>query len=239
MRHSSSVTPWLRMRQLTCLLALAAGAGCSHSNAPASEAPLAGTSPAETAWMDKHARFNQAIEGLLFEGGMVEVVLPLEGDIDLAAQLNEDGEAHYNEARYVEAVATRAQAVRMAPEFVDAYFGLGRSLLAHGKVDLAAAAYRTALALDPSLIDARFNLAMALWMLDDPDAAIAEMAEVVQQAPQRSDAHERLAIWNYYAGDNAAAWQHVHAAQAQGHQMPPQFLALLEASTPDPGGSGQ
>jgi hypothetical protein len=84
-------------------------------------------------------------------------------------------------------------------------------------------------------VEARFNLAHSLWMLSESDAAIAEMEEVIARDPANAAAYERLAIWRYYAGDDAAAWRNVHAAQALGHGLPPQFLDLLAARTPDPG----
>ena len=58
------------------------------------------------------------------------------------------------------------------------------------------------------------------------------MRQVVQLQPDHALAHERLAIWNYYSGQADAAWQHVRAAQALDHALPPQFMALMEMRMP-------
>jgi hypothetical protein len=60
------------------------------------------------------------------------------------------------------------------------------------------------------------------------------MLTLVERAPDHSAAHERLAIWYYYADQAALAWQHVHSAEALGHAMPPQFIALLKSRAPEP-----
>jgi tetratricopeptide (TPR) repeat protein len=232
MRIPNPVESFASVLALGCVLGFG---GCASDGDSAGSEALTGAGPAETAWMDKHARFNAAIEGVAFDTGVVVVTQPLEGDFDEAMRLRAEGMEHYSYGRYIEATASHVRAVRMVPEFAEAYFSLGEAVLGHGKVDLAAAAHRTAIALDPQFTDPRFHLAMALWMMGESDQAILEMEEVVAQDPQRAEAHERLAIWNYYGGDDAAAWRHVHAARGLGHEMPGQFIALLEARTPDPG----
>jgi len=237
MQRSNLIVHRATMGALVVLVVGSGMPGCSSGGGQANVEATPGTSPAEQVWIDKHARFNLAIEGVSFETGVVVVIQPLEGDFEQAIRLREEGIEHYNYGRYIDATAAHVRAVRMAPELPEAYFSLGEAVLAHGKVDLAAAAHRTALALDPQFTDARFHLAMALWMLSQPEDALAEMEVVVEQDPDRAAAHERLAIWSYYGGDDAGAWRHVHAAQNLGHQMPPQFLALLAARTPEAGAS--
>jgi len=66
------------------------------------------------------------------------------------------------------------------------------------------------------------------------DHAIAHMQQVLGLDPEYAPAHERLAVWHYYRGDYAEAWDHVHAARDLGHDMPGQFMNLLTAQMPDP-----
>ena len=47
-------------------------------------------------------------------------------------------------------------------------------------------------------------------------------------------AHDRLAVWNYYTGEYAAAWQHLHLAESYGQAVPAQLVQLLQSRMPDP-----
>jgi Flp pilus assembly protein TadD len=103
-----------------------------------------------------------------------------------------------------------------------------------GKVDEALAAWRTALAIDPENAEAQFQVAVTLWQRGSGDEATDEMQRVLEIDPQHAEAHGQLAVWSYYAGDDAAAWHHTLAAQALGHELPPQFIQRLETRSATP-----
>ena len=156
----------------------------------------------------KEARFQAAIKGLDFEGDLVVVVQPLGGDRDLARQHQAAGLEALQGNRLTGALTALSHAVRTAPQDAALHNSLGVALLAKGKSRYAATAFRTAVSLDPGLVDAQYNLADALWRLGRRPEAIEQMRTVLELDPRHAVAHERLAIWHYYAYDNAAAWEH-------------------------------
>ncbi len=117
--------------------------------------------------------------------------------------------------------------MRAAPHWAVPYDGLGRALLAKGKDGNALAAFRTAVSLDPAFTGAAFDLATTLARLGRRAEAIVAMERVIDLDPGRAEAHERLALWSYYAGDTEGARRHARAARDLGHEMPPQFSALI------------
>ena len=71
-------------------------------------------------------------------------------------------------------------------------------------------------------------------MQGDFQQAIETWGRVLAVDPNHAKTHERLAIVLYYLHDYQQSWRHVHAAEALGHQVPPQFRPLLEARMPEP-----
>ncbi len=136
--------------------------------------------------------------------------------------------------RRTQAIRAYADAVRNAPDLAELYHGLGEALISDAKDIYALAAFRSAVEIDPDYVEARFSLAITLSMINELDIAIEQMQRVVQLDPDHGLAHERLAVWHYYTQDYSKAWQETHSAQDLGHAMPPQFLALLEAQSPEP-----
>lgn len=187
---------------------------------------------------DKGKRFAAAIEGLTFEGGFVQVKANGRNNPNLAMRRFDDANALLNINRLFEAIRAYRVAIQTAPELAIPYYGLGRAMHGRGKTDLAIACFNTAIRQDPNLLEARFELAMALQMNMQLEEAIEEMTVLVSLEPDNALAHERLAIWHRYAGNYGQAWEHVHKAQALGHTMPGQFIALLQQDMPDPGTTG-
>ncbi|MHC4413984.1 MAG: tetratricopeptide repeat protein [Planctomycetota bacterium] len=226
----------------TCLAAVAWCQGCRVTdNATARETgPAAPQTPQDVMPEDPRseraeALFQVAVRGLSFETGFVDVVDLLDrSDRSVAMRHQAEGLEALESNRFTDAVARLTFAVRAAPDWPVAYHGLGQALEAKGRTEHAVASYRTALRLEPGRVDARFDLASALARLGREHEAIEEMERVCELDPQRGEAQERLAIWSYYTGDNAAAWRHVHAAHDLGRTLPPQFMALLEGQMAEP-----
>ena len=204
-------------------------------SAPASKgaqrsAAAATTTPGPTNY--KQARFATAISGLRFDTGVVEVEPAEVYDAEFAWTRFEQATALVESGVALQAIAAYRDSIRWAPDLADPYNGLAMTLRLQDKMSEAMAALRTAVQLDPEFVDARFNLAITLWMNGEPTEATLQMQQVVLSQPDHALAHERLAIWNYYSGQADAAWQHVRAAQALEHVLPPQFMALLELRMP-------
>lgn len=193
-------------------------------------AAAASTTPGPTNY--KQARFAAAISGLRFDTGVVEVEPADRYDAEFAWARFEQARAMVDAGLALGAITAYRDSIRWAPDLADPYNGLGMILRLQNKMSEALAALRTAVRLDPEFVDARFNLAMTLWMNGESNEATRQMRQVVQLQPDHALAHERLAIWNYYSGQADAAWQHVRAAQALDHVLPPQFMALMEIRMP-------
>ena len=182
----------------------------------------------------KEARFQEAVKGLDFDSGLVVVVEVTGEDPGLAREYRTQGLERLESNRFTGALTMLTKAVRTDPQYTAGYVALGRGLTAKGKVEYALAAFRTAVVLEPDNVSAQYELASALGRLNRRDEAVTEMLRVVELDPNHAEAHERLAIWYYYGGDAAVAWQHVDAARDLGREPPPQFMALLEAQMPEP-----
>jgi len=73
--------------------------------------------------------------------------------------------------------------------------------------------------------------------LDQREQALAELQRALELEPAHAQARERLALQLYYTGRPAEAWTQVHAAEALGQAVPPQFRALLARAYPEPSSS--
>ena len=194
------------------------------------------TSPMPVSSRDRREqeKFQEAIRGLNFNGGLVEVEAFTVRNVQRALQRATQGAELLDVNQSTEAIKAYADAIRNAPDLAELYHGRGLALLSDAKDIHALAAFRSAVEIDPKFVEARVSLALALAMSNEQDSAIQHMQRVVQLDPDHGLAHERLAIWHYYDQDYSKAWQETHSAQDLGHAMPPQFLALLEARAPEP-----
>ena len=133
------------------------------------------------------------------------------------------------------AVQAYVGAVRTAPDSTGPYLKLAHAFITKSKLDLAVSTYRTAIDLDPTIVEAHVGLADALARQARHDEAIAAMHDALTLDPGHGPAHERLAVWYYFADDDARAWTHVKAARAAGTPVPPQLEQMLAERTPEPG----
>ncbi len=190
--------------------------------------------PVSTRDQREQEEFQEAIRGLNFNGGLVEVEAFTVRNAERALQRATDGAEFLDVNQSTEAIKAYADAIRNAPDLAELYHGLGKALLSDTKDVHALAAFRSAVEIDPKFVEARVSLAITLAMSNEQDSAIQQMQRVVQLDPDHGLAHERMAVWHYYDHDYSKAWQETHSAQDLGHAMPPQFLALLEAHAPEP-----
>lgn len=215
------------------LLGLALAA-CETTPQATTEA-AAGPSPVNQRELDKQAAWTEAIAGLSFDTGMVVVQNPPDqSNRAQALRMMEQGQLAMAGNNRTPAVHAYADAVRVAPDMPEAYFGLGQAMTAKGRTDMAIASFRTVTNMQPDNIDAHVELATALWRDSHSDQAIAAMEDVLNLDPTHGYAHERLAIWYYFQNDYSSAWDHVNAARNVGHPMPPQFINNLNSAMPEP-----
>jgi tetratricopeptide (TPR) repeat protein len=193
------------------------------------------TSPAEI----RNAQLKAAMRGLNYGSGLVEIDKKIQREVqrDVAGsadRLFETANALYEQNVSVDAIDNFTKAVLKDPTKADYYEGLGRALVAKGLIDEAVAAFRSALQRAPDFFEAQFQLAMARQMQGDQQQANEAWRDVLVIDNKNGEAHSRLAVGLYYTGDFQGAWSHVHAAEALGHQVPPQFRLLLAGKMAEP-----
>ena len=188
----------------------------------------------------KLARFQRAIRGLNYDSGIVErgqgwrqVLAEIPAHEDTTVALTR-GASKLERGMPVLAIQAYTRAVLLDPENPSAYLGLGTALFDKGETDKAIAAFRTALQFDPEMVEARYQLAVGHWRNNDLATAADSLRDVVQAKPNHAKGQERLAVLTYYMGDYQESWLHVHACEALGATVPPQFRFLLAGKLVEP-----
>lgn len=93
-----------------------------------------------------------------------------------------------------EALRLANEALRLRPQWADAYNSAGLALYALQRLDDAIAHFRAALRSDPGCTPALVNLANALVDKGEMDAALAHYREALAQAPEDATAHLTYAM---------------------------------------------
>lgn len=180
-----------------------------------------------------------AMRGLRYDRGRAEVVpeeaARLAGRPDPAASATAaaEGRALLALNDLIGAIAAHTRAVLLAPESAARYLELGNALLAQRRAEEALAAYRTGIDLEPSHAPLRRAAAVPLIWLGLRAAAVDELREAARLDPADGEALGLMAIQLFYLEDLPAAWQAARRAEALGHELPPQFRALLARRHPE------
>ena len=184
----------------------------------------------------KEERMAEAMRGLVYDSGLVEL------DADYVNQIADFGDRQAAELEFelgmemlyevndrTAAIAAFTRAVLCIQDNPDYYVGLGMALSYKGKSDKALAAFRSALMLNPDHFAAQYKMAYELQKLGQFTEAALGWQRVLEMEPENGEVHTQLALVYYYSGDYARSWKHVHAAEAFGSDVPPQFRPLLAA----------
>lgn len=99
-----------------------------------------------------------------------------------------------SEETVAEAVNAYRQAIKAAPEWIEAHINLGTALFHLGKLQESREAFRTAVGIDRSHALAHFNLGCMCDRLGDADQAIREFQTALECAPEMAEAHLNLAL---------------------------------------------
>lgn len=92
-----------------------------------------------------------------------------------------------------EAVSAYRQAIKTAPEWIEAHINLGTALFHLGRWEESRQAFRTSVAIDRSHALAHFNLGCICDRLGDTVQAIEEFSAALSCAPDMAEAHLNLA----------------------------------------------
>jgi protein O-mannosyl-transferase len=103
------------------------------------------------------------------------------------------GNALARNQRWDAAIDHLQEAVRLRPDYADAYFNLGSVLFQQGKIDQAIAQWQKTLAINPRDSEAHRNVANALRKQGKVKEAMAEYEQALNIAPEDSAALNNLA----------------------------------------------
>ena len=103
------------------------------------------------------------------------------------------GNALARERLWDAAIGHLQQAVRLRPDYADAYFNLGSVLFQEGKIDQAIAEWQKTLAINPRDSEAHRNVADALRKQGKVKEAMSEYEQALNIAPEDSAALNNLA----------------------------------------------
>ena len=101
-------------------------------------------------------------------------------------------EALAREGKLDEALAHYAEAIRLRPEYGDAYNNLGLILMMQRRNEEALPFFAEAVRLKPGLAEAHNNMGVALKNMGRLDEAIAELREALRIMPDHANAHYNL-----------------------------------------------
>jgi len=99
-----------------------------------------------------------------------------------------------NEATMTEAVEAYRQAIKGAPEWIEAQINLGTALFHLGRLKESRDAFRAAVKIDRRHALAHFNLGCICDRLGDLDQAIHEFRAALACSPEMAEAHLNLAL---------------------------------------------
>jgi Flp pilus assembly protein TadD len=89
-------------------------------------------------------------------------------------------------------MAHYSEAVRIKPDFLEAYNNLGIALASQGRIDEAITQYTDALRIKPDFLEARLNLGIALARQGRVDEAIRQYSVALRIKPDSAQARRLL-----------------------------------------------
>src|SRR5262245_1994429 len=147
--------------------------------------------------------------------GFSSLIAPLLLCSALFAQVSSDADAHFNRGNaslqshdYGAAIKEFQQAIRLKPNWPEAYFQLGRSYsaipIALGgsgeNIKAALKAFEEAVRLKPDWPEALIELGTKYASFQQYDKAISSLKKAISVKPELSEAHQQLAIEYLYIG---------------------------------------
>ena len=119
------------------------------------------------------------------EDNYVEKIFKITKD---ASALTSDALVLYGQGKYDEAIKAYGEAIKLDPNYKEAFYNKGLALAALDKRNEAIQAYNEAIKLDPNYKEAFFNRGLALAALNKRDEAIQAYDEAIKLDPNYKEA---------------------------------------------------
>ncbi|MBV9296652.1 MAG: tetratricopeptide repeat protein, partial [Acidobacteriaceae bacterium] len=124
------------------------------------------------------------------------------------------GIAYLDQLQYADAIQAFGEAVRLRPDYADAYINIGLTNIEWEKYASARGSLEKALSLSPNNARALYYLGLVERRSGNTDAEVADFQKVMQQYPQSRDARRELGISYYQQHKYVEARQQFEALQA-------------------------
>ncbi|WP_019504759.1 tetratricopeptide repeat protein [Pleurocapsa sp. PCC 7319] len=118
------------------------------------------------------------------------------------------------------------QALKLKPDYAEAFYNLGNVLDKQGKLEAASASYQQALKLNPQLAEAHHNLGNVLKQQGKLEAAIASYQQALRLKPDYAQAHHNLGNIFFNQGKLEAALE----SYQQALRLKPNYAQSLHQS---------
>ena len=122
------------------------------------------------------------------------------------------GAANVGLMQFDAAIANYKQAIRIKPDYAEAYYNMGIALGSKGEVKAAINSYKQALQINPDYAEAYNNMGMTLHSEGDPQAAIGCYSKAVSINPNYAEAYNNMGnVLNDTGALEAAIKSYKHA----------------------------
>ena len=172
-------------------------------------------------WPAGAYRVDLYVGGQKAASGSFKIVAPPN---DAIAAYNQ-GNALSRVEKYHEAIPAYDRAIRLYPQYAEAYNNRCVAYDKLGKQDQAIADCNRAIQIEPGYADAYGNRGAIYSRKGQYDQAIADSSKAIEINPKDGLAYSNRGASFYEKGEYDKAWQDVTKAQQLGHQVP---LALLD-----------
>jgi len=126
-------------------------------------------------------------------GTYISIVRQIDSQMKARNHFN-TGITYFNKKDYDQAIVEFNEAIRLAPNLVQAYSNRGQIYHMKGDLNRAIADYTQAIQIEPNYENALFNRATAYYDKGDFDRAIADLEAVLKINPNNSNARRNLEI---------------------------------------------
>jgi len=176
----------------------------------------------------RRVQLDRALVGVSVVGGLIVAEpAPTLPETAIPAIMAEVGDLLHRGLR-APAIERAVAGVRGAPAHAGMMTTLGRALLTTRRIEIAEAAFASAVESDPSSVEAHFHRGVALQRLGDRIGAMTEWREVLDLEPNHGEAHLRLATANWFESRIGESRDHLAAAQALGIAVPGQLVSMID-----------